>query len=727
MKENYININIQRFYSTIIKRTLFLKILFLSFFLLILLRLIQIQIIFSEQLQEIALAQYSRPKILQALRGNIFDCNGNILASSTNALKISIDDSLTTKDTKKSVAKLLSSITNKPTQYYIKKALNAGRYTNLETGILPIYRDVFLHKKFKGVIIEETQKRLYHYGTLAGQILGGVNANNQGRGGIERFFDCDLRGTDGRIINYRDGRKEIKPVVDYPRIEPQNGKNIYLTIDLTYQSIAEEELKKGVNKFLVDTGLVIIMNPKSGEVLAVAQYPEYDPASSDPENLANQSVKFISDAIEPGSLFKIVTAAAALESKKVNPNQVFNAENGNYLCPVGKRGFVRINDTHGYDQLTFREAIEASSNIVMAKISYIVGGDAIYKLARDMGFGVKTGIELSGETAGYLKHPNKWSGTTLQAMSRGYEVQTSPLQLISAYAAIANNGILVKPYLIKKIVNQSSELVFENRPTILRRVLSENTAHQLTNMLIDVVEGKKGTAKLARVEGLKIAGKTGTARKLVNGKYSSNHLLASFVGYFPAENPKIVCLVMLHNPKINGKIAGMGGSTSAVIFKSIAERIRASIDLFESVQELKYASNSDTLRVTTMPDLRNLSADFARNIIEKFNLKISTEGEGAWVVGQIPRPGSQITKDTEVQIIFGNLMKEDNQDLVEVPNVIGLPLKRAIISLMMEGFETSAVGSGLVISQSPSPGVLAKKNTLVNINCMEKKFADNYK
>ncbi len=723
-----INIEKQKFLRAIKRRSLLVKFLILFMFLIVVVRLIQLQVFRSNELQQVALSQYVRPSKLPALRGKIYDANGNILASSTTALKVAIDPkSIKIKpEVVVSLSRFLSKITSRPQKYYLSKFDTSKSYVCLEKELSLIYKDELSKHNCFGVIVQEMQKRLYPYGTIAGQILGGMLSENQGKDGIESFFNNELKGTDGSVINYRDGKREIKRVIDYPRIEPKNGNSIYLTIDLTYQSIAEEELKKGARKYSAESGMVIIMNPKTGEVLAIAQYPEFDPSDSSPENLANRSIRAITDAVEPGSMFKIVTAAAALENKKVKPEQVFYAENGKYRCQIGKNSFVNITDTHPYDYLTFEQALEVSSNIVFAKISYLVGSESVYKMARDMGFGSKTGIELPGETRGKLVSPNKWSGSTLQAMSRGYEVQTSPLQIITAYSAIANNGVLVKPYIVKKIVDQNSETIFENQPLVIRRVLSESNAKLLTKMLVSVVEGKRGTARSAQIEGMQIAGKTGTARLLVNGKYSSENLLASFVGYFPAEDPKVVCLVMLRNPKINGSIAGMGGSTSAPIFKEIAERIRTSFDLNKKSMDIKYAFDSDTSDGIKIMDLRNLSRSVAINILEKFPLKVTVIGEGQLVMDQTPTAGSIIKKGSEIKL-FCYLSRENNTyDLIEVPNVVGLPLKRAINILLSVGLQFSVHGSGTVISQSPDPGVSAAPNTIVSLLCEEKKIAEAY-
>lgn len=728
MKANNLNINIekQRYIRIISRRTLFIKVFTLFVFLVIVARLVQLQIIRAKDLQQVAIAQYTRSSVLPALRGRIYDANGYILASSTVALKVGVSPKFVSSAKAESISGYLSQITGRPKSFYLQKFDTTKKYVCLEKDINAQHKMGLYKFNTFGIIIEEVQKRLYPYGKIAGPILGGMISENEGKDGIEKFFNSELRGIDGSIINYRDGRKKIQRVIDFPRIEPKNGHNIYLTIDLSYQSIAEEELKKGVEKFFAESGIVIIMEPKTGEILALAQYPEFDPSSNEPSNLQNRIVKAVTDAVEPGSLFKIVTAAAALEHDKVKPEQVFFAENGKYNCPIGKKKFLPITDAHPYDYLTFEQALEVSSNIVFAKISYAVGGEFVYKMARNFGFGTKTGIELPGETSGKLFHPNQWSGSTLQAMSRGYEVQASPIQIITAFAAIANNGVLVRPFIIKKIEDQASNTVFENQPIIIRRVLSENNARKLSNMLINVVEGKRGTAKLAHIEGLKIAGKTGTARLLVNRKYSTENLLASFVGFFPADNPKIVCLVMLRNPKVGKTVAGMGGTTSAVVFKEIVNRIQTNTNLYEKTQDVKYVFNSDSSELIKLIDVRNMSRITASNLLEKYTVNVNIIGSGDIVMEQVPIPGSLVKKGSEVRLLCYINPEKLDTDFVEVPNVIGLPLKMAISVLLSAGLQVTANGSGVVISQSPDPGIKAALNTVISLICNEKKIAEAY-
>lgn len=715
------HIDTQRFIRIKQRRVKLIFIACLFAFIIISVRLVQIQVVRSTDLQLEAQSQYKLPSTIPANRGNIYDCNGYILASSAMVIKVAADCSIMTIESKNAVAKKLATLTNTPTHVYLKKLNNTKRYVCLESELHPSYKNILQKNKPAGLLIEEVSKRLYHSGNLAAQILGGIHNDNYAKGGIESYFNSLLKGRDGSIVKYRDGSRRIQPVLDFPKVDPQNGNSIYLTIDLTYQSIIEEEVRKGVEKFHADGAIVVMLKPSTGEVLAIAQYPSFDLSRHLITDTIHQRIKALTDTYEPGSLFKIVTAAAALDLNLVKLEQKFNAENGRYAYPVGKKNIL-ITDTHPYDVLTFKEAMEVSSNIVFAKISKVVGAEAFYFQARNLGFGNYTNIELPGESRGFLKKPNQWSGTTLQAMSRGYEIGATPIQIAAAYAALANNGILMKPYILKLIQNEKGDSVVLAQPTVIRRVFSEKTASQLLEMFTNVVEGQRGTAKSVFINGLRIAGKTGTARKIVDGKYSQKNHLASFVGFFPIENPQVVCLVMLDNPKTGGYT---GGTTSAIIFRSIAERISITKSSFNRNGKMNEHKLSEASDYQIVPDVRSMQVNYAVRMLEKYGLSTIQVGNGNLVLEQEPAPGTLVIKGAEVKLMFDQIKCVDENGFYVVPNVVGLPLRRAVNRLALEGFEFTAYGNGIVVSQSPEAGKSASHKTVVSLICDSKKVADN--
>ncbi len=695
------------------RRVGFLKAVLIFGLLVVVTRLVQIQVVKSSDFKEYARKQYEAKIPLPANRGNIYDINGNILASNTMFIDLAVDDSVISREDKLKLANLLSKVFKKPAKDYLKIINSGKRFTYLERGVTPEYRKYFESEKIHGFIIISHPKRLYHYGTVGGQLLGSTNIDNLGLSGIELFADQYLKGIEGYMILQRDGYGRARASIDYPRVEPKNGKNLFLTIDLAYQSIAEEELKRGIEKAKADAGILIMLKPATGEVLTIAQYPSFNPNDFSVEDIGYQKIRAVTDMFEPGSIFKLVTASAALEHHLVKPEQKFNAENGKYNVQISGSKYRLIEDTKPHDVLTFQEAVEQSSNIVMAKVSNLVGVDRFYTKARDFGFGAQTMIDLPGEIKGKLKKPNEWSGTTLNTMSFGYEVGTTPIQIVAAYGAVANKGILIKPFVIKKIVNEYGEIIKESKPLQIRRAISEETAKKLSGFLEGVV--LRGTGKATLVDGIDIAGKTGTSRQMVDGRYTREKYLASFVGYFPIEKPQIVCLVMVENPRVAGYT---GGTAAAPIFREIVNRIKMTKSIFSNVSQNIIAVNHTADKRVIVPDVTNLQLSIALKLLESKNLTTDPIGAGKIVLAQEPLPGDSVPAGTKVKLIFEKKSEiSDRHNLV--PSLIGLPLRRAISRLTIEGFEYVIYGSGTVISQSPDAGQFASHKTVVSIICSD--------
>ncbi len=700
------------------RRIFIIKIILLIGFLLVSFRLVQIQVFKSSDFQKFAKRQYEAKIPLSASRGNIYDRNGNILASNTTFTTFAIDPSFVSEEEGKRIVSIFSKVFNKPKKYYLDKIRSEKKFEYLERCVLPSYRKFIENEQIKGLIVIDEQKRIYHYGSLAGQVLGGTNIDNEGVRGIELFADDFLKGKNGYMILQRDGWGRAKVSVEYPRIEPENGNHLYLTIDLAYQSIAEEEIKRGVEIYKADGGIAVLLKPSTSEILAIAQYPGFNPNNISNDDIKNQRIRAITDMFEPGSVFKLVTASAALEQNSVKPNQRFNAEKGKYKI-VSNRGSRTITDVKPFDYLTFKEAIEYSSNIVMAKISDIIGQEALFIKARDFGFGSLTYLELPAESKGVLKKPKDWSGTTLNTMSYGYEVSATPIQIVSAYSAVANKGVLMKPYLISKVVNENDEVVFQNKPVTIRRVVSEKTAEIITEFFEGVIE--RGTATATYIEGFRIAGKTGTARQMIDGKYTQKKFFANFIGYFPVENPQIVCLIMLDNPTLGGYT---GGTTSAPIFKNIADRISMTNSVFTKTN-IVLAVNNEVNNETIVPDLCNLQLSIALKVLESQDLIAESFGTGKVILEQDPDAGEVVPKGSKIRIMFSKKNDLTTEEYALVPNVVGLPLRRAINRLSMDGFEIKYYGNGIVISQSPESGQNAISKTVVSLHCENNKNTEN--
>jgi cell division protein FtsI (penicillin-binding protein 3) len=663
-------------------RLRFLRGSLVVFFIWICFRLIQIQIIESERIRKVAQEQYRSRIDLPATRGSIYDRNGNVLASNSMFVSFAADPKLAAEDAQ-AIAAEFSSLFGKPKKYYIEKLRSDSRFVWLERQVHLDYLKKVDLQKLDGIVVRYEPKRLYHHDQVAGQLIGCTSRDNNGLAGVEQAFDKKLQGTDGYVVFQRDGLGRARPTVDYPRVEPTNGDNVYLTIDIGLQSIVEEELKKGITQNKAESGIVVLLQPKTGEILAMAQYPNVDPNNFGAYDLKDQKLRAITDMFEPGSVFKLVTASAALEHKIVAPSRRFFAENGEYYVPMASGKPRKISDVHQYGWLTFQEAVELSSNIVMAKVSDLIGSERMYKMARDYGFGITTNIEIPGEVKGNLKKPVDWSGTTLNTIAFGYEVSATPLQIAVAYAAIANNGTLMKPLIFKKEVDAAGQVVSESRPQQIRKVTSIETARILKDFFTGVVQ--RGTGKPANIPGITVAGKTGTSRKFVESHYEAGSYTASFVGFFPVEDPQIVCLVMMDNPH---GASYTGGTTSAPVFRAIAERVINTSDMFAPLS----------------PATHILAKSLERSAVP---LKKSLE-----------TLRDSVYTTTNV-VLETNQIDSSNTGYV-VPDVRGYSVRRAVSVLTTKKLEPVVNGSGTVIRQAPSAGQPVKAGMKITLICQPK-------
>ena len=402
----------------------------------------------------------------------------------------------------------------------------------------------------------------------------------------------------------------------------------------------------------------ILMNPQTGAILAMVSIPDFDanyPAKFPMETHKN---RVLTDQFEPGSTFKFVAAAAALKHDLVNLQEEFFCENGQYTFA----GQV-VNDHEDYGLLTFPQIIENSSNVGMIKIAERIGPNRLYRTCRDFGFGMPTHISFAGESAGTLRRLESWSGFSLASVTIGQEVAVTTLQLAMAYSAIANGGFLMKPRLVSQIVNNTGKPIYREEPEVLRKISEPSVMKDLTAMLIQVVETGTGTS--ARIPGWSIAGKTGTAEKFIDGEYSASKYISNFAGFFPAENPQIVGVLVLNEPRYGLHWGGIG---AAPIFRRVIKRI---INMDDSIQILKdkYKDKEEPL----------LMVDAYRNEPEKADL---------------------FPKSLSTRAVFTQIAQNENA----VPDVRGMSLLQAKIVLRQFGYQTKFSGSGQVQWQSPKPG-----------------------
>lgn len=547
------------------KRTLLVCFFVAMGFFLITLRLFSIMILQHHHFTKRAERQHQKTILIEPRRGTIYDRNGRELAISVDLESLyGVPSEIEDPDL---VAAKLSTVLGM-SHNAIEKSLEGHRNfiwldRKLDPEMVKKIKGLSLNTKEIGFITES--KRFYPKRGLAGHLLGFVGMDNKGLEGIEFAYDMDVKGEGGWLILERDalGRDIFPSKLNYR--SPLPGNNLFLTIDEVIQYITEKELDKGMEKWKAKGVIAIVMDTGTGEILAMGVRPQFNPNITGNYRPSDWRNRAITDLYEPGSTFKIVSAAAALEEEVIKLGDSFNCSSGE--IEVG--GKV-IHDVHPHGILSFSEVIQKSSNVGAIQIGMRLGKERFYKYIKGFGFGEKTGIDLPGEVSGKVRGPKEWSGTSIGALSIGQEIAVTPLQILRAFSAIANNGYLMKPYIVSEIRDHEGRVVKSFGPQVVRRIISEDTSKRLTEILRTVVE-EGGTATKAAIEGNFVAGKTGTAQKIdpKTGTYSHDRYVSSFVGFLPAEDPKVSIIVVVDEPQ--GAI--YGGSVAAPIFKDIAEQI----------------------------------------------------------------------------------------------------------------------------------------------------------
>ena len=505
-------------------------------------RLINLQIIRSDELSYFAKRQQTNMQTVKAERGFIYDRNDVLLVYNRNVYSFYVDLRMLPKSEKNKLATVLSRTTGKTKNYYLNLMKASGKTICLEKKI-PFEKslNLFEYKNPAFFYVEEPAS-VFHYGSLASHILGYVDNDYSGVNGISKSFDEVLRGKDGYRLVERDAMGEIISISETETKPTVPGDDIYLTIDKRYQVIVEEELRNSLKQTGGESATCIVMNPNNGEILTLANVEDYDPNYYWKYDDFSRKNRAITDSYEPGSTFKAFTFAALYEEKICDENEKVNTENGVYKY---KNHYIR--DSHKYEWLTARQVLEESSNIGTAKLVQRIGDEKYYEYIRSFGFGTYTLVSLPGEVTGKLVDISQWSAQTKTYMSFGYNISVTPLQLTNAFCALVNGGILYRPQIVKRHVNKNGNIIEENSPFVVRRVISENTSAKIRKILQGAVE--HGTGEQARIDSLSVGGKTGTSKLVINGKYSDSQYYSSFVGFYPVEKPEIVCYVLINKPK----------------------------------------------------------------------------------------------------------------------------------------------------------------------------------
>lgn len=548
-------------------RFLIIEIIFSLFFVIIAGRAIHLHAFKGTWLSEKAEFQYKKSHIANGKRGVIFDAKHREMSVSIDVTSIAANPNAV-KD-KASAAKALSKILSLNRQN-IKKQLNTNRsFVWIKRHVSPKEVAGIKQLNMHGINFLTETARVYPGRTLAAQVIGFSGIDGQGLEGLEFYYNDALKGSTsentviqdalGRDLN---GRKA--PVSQY------SGNNIVLTIDWVIQNIAESALEEAAETYSAKSGIAMVMNPKTGEILALAHYPRFNPNSFSRFHKDVWRNRAITDPFEPGSTMKIFLAAAAIESGLCTPSSIFYCEDGTYRI---FRNVIHDSKPHGW--LSLQQIVKYSSNIGTVKIAEMMGKNTLYNTLKKFGFGEKTGIDCPGETTGILSSYNRWTRMDTGSIAFGQGISVSAIQLIAAASAIANDGVLMRPYIVKAITDPNGGLVEKNTPEKVRTVISPETAVTIRRIMKTVItEG--GTGVKAAIDGYTVCGKTGTAQKIsTDGTYSKDKYIASFIGFAPVETPEVVTLVVINEPLEEH----YGGIVAAPAFKKIVHETLVYLDV----------------------------------------------------------------------------------------------------------------------------------------------------
>ncbi len=536
-------------------------------------KLFYLQVMESEFLGGKATAAHLTERSIAPPRGKITDRNGAMLAANRNADRLYADPQYLRKLglDPRAVAQELAPIFKLPEAEIETKLLAETQWVSLATRLTPEQSEAVRALKIPGIGLEPTPARVYPNGSLSSHVLGFTNFEGVGTYGVEGVYNKYLTGKAGKVLAERDSNGNWIAIGHQQVVAPQSGADVELTIDSTIQYYIEEELKEVVKEQDAKGGTIIVMQPHTGEILAMASAPDFKPGEFDQ---VKGTQRFLNPAIssqyEPGSTFKIITMAAGLAEGVITPDTRFN--DPGYLNVYG---YTVINwDARAHPNESMTEVLMNSANVGAAYVSTKVGADAYYRRLKQFGFGSATGVDLQGEATGMLTLPSSpnWSPINLYTNAYGQGIGVTPLQLITAEAAVANGGLLMRPYVVSK-VSRDGEVVKENEPTAIRRVLEPEVAETLKGMMETTVE--KGEYQVARIPGYSIGGKTGTASIATKNGYDQTGTIASFVGYSPVEDPKFIVLIKIDEPKKSP----WGSDVAAPAFKNIARRVYAYLNM----------------------------------------------------------------------------------------------------------------------------------------------------
>ena len=747
-KNNVVSINSQRQIKINPRRLFWTGVTIIIVFVILLVRVGWLQFVDGEELKRREYSQSTSSTLISAKRGTIYDSTGKALAISVDVDTISVNpeyikakgkdgksDEEATDELKQKMADKMAEIFELDREEVYKKLTSSN---SVETIVSKVETDKVSeletwlkeNNATAGINIDADVKRYYPYNNLASNVIGFCGSNNQGLDGIELSYDDVLKGTSGRLTTAIDVTREAIPDQNEEYIAPENGSNIYLTIDSNIQTIAEKYLKQAVEENECERGgNVIIMDPSDGSILAMATYPDYnlnDPYTPNEwysegwDELSQQDQtnrlysmwrnRAVVDTYEPGSTFKTITASIALEE-----NVAETDTQGDFFCSgyemVADRR-INCSNLAGHGSQTLRNALENSCNPALIQVGQRIGVEKFYDYLEAFGFFDKTGVDLPSEGTSSFWSQENVGPVELATMSFGQRFTITPLQLITAISSIANDGILVTPHVVKQIENPETGTVTKVETKEVRQVLSKDTADKMKDIMKSVVE--EGGGSYAQVKGYSVGGKTGTSEP--NPDRPEEGYVASFVAIAPVEDVKVVCLLTLYDPQSSNHY---GGSIAAPAVSQILSEVLPYLDIPSNE-----VVDTSTIQTVNTPDVVNKTVAEAQKKLQEVGLEYSTNASADDIVTeQVPPKGTVLTEGGVVKLYAEG---KDERVSQSVPDLKGVSFEQAKIMLKAKNLNIASTGSGIVIAQDPQAGTSVDEGTVINVTLQQETTTTQY-
>lgn len=688
-----------------------------------------VQIVRGEELKKGALEQWTRGITIKSKRGVIYDRKGKKLAVSVNASTVWASPAEIKKEDARGVAKEVARVLDLEEEQIYEKITKKISNEKIKQWITKEEAIELRKLDLPGIDIVDDNKRYYPYGNFASHILGFTDIDNNGLYGIERTYDKHLTGIPGKWVKTTDAPGRQLPFDGEKIYDASDGLSTVLTIDETIQHFAEKAAEKSLASTKAKNVSVIIMEPKTGDILAMVSKPDYDP--NEPRSSLNETIQkewdslpidelqnrwyetwrnfAINDIYEPGSTFKVITAAAAIEENSAQPDTHFYC-NG-FIKDIKGVTLKCSSWYNPHGNQTFTEGLDNSCNIVFVNVARMLGKEQLYRYIKAFGFGENTGIDLNGEQRGIIPaNTDVIKEVNLATMSYGHGIAVTPLQLVNAFAAISNGGNLMRPRLVKELIDDDGNVVASYEPEVKRKVLSQSTSEKMLKMLESVVVN--GTGSNAYIPGFRVGGKTGTAEKIIDGRYAKGKYIGSFAAVAPADDPQIAILVVVDEPV--GQY--YGGSVAAPVAKEIIED---TLNYLEVEQIFTEDEKEEVEEMVIVPDVRNMKIGDAGRALSSVGLKHTTEylnlTSESVVLDQFPLPNIEVRRDSIIDLY----LNEKRKETIVMPHLIGKS-KEDVIKILDElNLNYELKGNGIAQVQNPLFGEEINKDTIIEVEFKE--------